>query len=134
MTRSATNSLRGMLLAAVAALLAAGCVTAAVAGAGAAAGIHMTGNNATSMVQGSLAAVDARTQAVLSEMGVQVEERKQETDGFEYEGSAQGMEIHVELDDMGDGTTQVRASARKSPVEWDNDYARDIVQRIVQRS
>lgn len=126
--------LRGMLLVAAVALLSAGCMAAAVAGAGAAAGIHMTGNNATSTVQGSLAAVDTRTQAVLSEMGITVDERKQETSGYEYKGSAQGMEIRVELDAMADGMTQVKASARKNAVEWDNDYARDIVQRIVQRS
>lgn len=134
MTRPATTHLRGLLLAAAVALLSAGCMTAAVAGAGAAAGVHMTGNNATSVVQGSLAAVDGRTQAVLSEMGIQVDERKEETNGVEYKGSARGMEIRVELDAMPEGTTQVRASARKNPVEWDNDFARDIVRSIVQRS
>ncbi len=120
-----------LLLAALA--VAPGCAAAALAGAGAATGIHMTGNSAESPVQGSLADVDRRTQAVLAEMGIQVDERKQEPSGFEYKGSARGMEIRVELDAAQGGTTQVKASARKNAVEWDNDFARDIVARIVAR-
>ncbi|HEX2190933.1 MAG TPA: DUF3568 family protein [Longimicrobiaceae bacterium] len=134
MTRLGTIRIRAVLFAAAVALLATGCMAAAVAGAGAAAGIHMTGNNASSTVQGTLASVDARTQAVLSEMGIAVEERKEGADGVEYSGTGNGMEVHVELEPAGDGMTQVKASARKNPVEWDNAYARDIVQRIVQRS
>ena len=120
-----------LVLAALA--VAPGCATAALAGAGAAAGIHMTGNSAESPVRGALAEVDRRTQSVLAAMGIRVDERKEEPGGFEYKGSAQGMEIRVELDAAGGGTTQVKASARKNAVEWDNDYARDIVARIAAR-
>lgn len=123
---------RAALLVAVIAA-APGCAAAAVAGAGAAAGIHMTGNSAEAPVQGSMAEVDRRTQAVLAEMGVRVEERKVEGSGFEYKGQAGDREIRVELDAMEGGTTQVKASARKNAVEWDNDFARDIVARIVAR-
>ncbi|HEU4558330.1 MAG TPA: DUF3568 family protein [Longimicrobium sp.] len=129
MTRTASRRVRAVLV--LAALAAApGCATAALAGAGAAAGIHMTGNSAESPVRGSLAEVDRRTRAVLAEMRIQVDERKEEPSGFEYKGSAQGMEIRVELDARQDGMTQVKASARKNAVEWNNDYARDIVARI----
>ena len=119
----------GVLLACVAA--APGCLAAA---GGAAAGIYLTDQGASSQVAGSLADVDRRTQAVLSEMGIQVTERKEEPQGFEYSGSGNGMEIRVELDAMEGGTIMVKASARKNAVEWDKGYARGIIQRIVQRS
>ena len=120
----------GLLLACVTA--APGCLAAAAGGA--AAGIYLTDQGASSQVAGSLADVDRRTQAVLSEMGIEVSERKEEPQGLEYSGSGNGMEIRVELDAMEGGTTMVKASARKNAVEWDKSYARGIVQRIVQRS
>lgn len=134
MTRHVFPRLRAGLLVAAIALLSAGCMAAAVAGAGAAAGIHMTGNSASSTVQGSLAAVDTRAQAVLSEMGVTVQERTEAGNSLRYRGSAEGLEVNVELESQGAGATEVRASARRNPVEWDNAFARDLVQRIVQRS
>lgn len=120
----------GLVLACMAA--APGCLAAAAGGA--AAGIYLTDQGASSQVAGSLAEVDRRTQAVLSEMGIQVEERKEEPQGFEYKGNGNGMEIRVELDAMEGGTTMVKASARKNAVEWDKSYARDLIGRIVARS
>lgn len=127
-----TSTLRWFALLAAAVVLP-GCLAAAAA-AGAGAAIHMTDNSASGTVQGSVADVDRRTQAVLAEMGITVQERKQEPTGWEYKGSGNGMEIRVELDAGSGNTTMVKASARKNAVEWDNSYARSIVERIVQRN
>jgi hypothetical protein len=114
-------------------LLAAGCMAAA-AGAGAAAAIHMTGNSAESQIASPVASVDVQTRAVLTEMGVQVTSRAETTQGFEYHGTSGDREVHLELRSLDGGMTQVTASVQRSPVEWDNDMARDIVRRIVARS
>lgn len=127
-----TSTLRWFALL-VAAVVLPGCLAAAAA-AGAGAAIHMSDNSASSTVRGSVADVDRRTQAVLTEMGITVQERKQEPTGWEYKGSANGMAIRVELDAGEGNTTMVKASARKNAVEWDNSYARSIVERIVQRT
>ena len=110
----------------------AGCAAAA-AGAGAAAGIYLTDQGATGVVDGSLSTVEARTRAVLADMGVQVESRQVEDQDVEFTGTGNGMDVHVKLSDAGNGTTRVDASARKNMVEWDKSYARTIVERIVAR-
>ena len=109
------------------------CATAAAAGAGAAAGIYLTDQGASGTVASPLATVDTRTKAVLSEMGIQVTERKEENGEVEYHGTGNEMEIVVELDAAGSGATLVKASARKNVAEWDKEYARTIVERITQR-
>jgi hypothetical protein len=106
---------------------------AAAAGAGAAAGIYLTDQGASGNVASPVAMVDARTQAVLSDMGIKVTDRKEENGGVEYHGTGNGMDIAVELDAAANGGTVVKASARKNMAEWDKDYARTIVQRISQR-
>ena len=106
---------------------------AAAAGAGAAAGIYLTDQGASSTVSTPVAMVDARAQAVLSDMGIKVTERKEENGEVEYHGTGNGMDIAVELDPAENGGTVVKASARKNMAEWDKEYARTIVQRITQR-
>ncbi|HET7321825.1 MAG TPA: DUF3568 family protein [Longimicrobiaceae bacterium] len=108
------------------------CVAAA-AGAGAAAGIYLTSQGASTTVTAPLATVDARTQAVLADMGITVMHREVEDDGIEYHGTGNGMDIAVELDQGDDGTVKVTASARKNEVDWDKEYARTIVQRIAEQ-
>lgn len=110
-----------------------GCLAAA-AGAGAAAGIYLTDQGASGMVQGSLADVDRRTQAVLNEMGITVEERGEHQGGFHYRGTSGDISVNVELEAQGAGTTEVKASARRNPVDYDKEYARSLIQRIVARS
>jgi hypothetical protein len=123
-TKAATLAL-GLLLAAGTG----GCLAAA-AGVGAAAGIYLTEQGAQGMVAGNLATVDARTRTVLNEMGITVEERTERTNGFHYRGATGDLAVNVELVGQEGGTTEVRASAQRSPVEWDRSYARTIVQRI----
>lgn len=109
------------------------CAAAAIGAAGAAAGIYLTDQGAEGMVQGSLAEVDARTQAVLAEMGITVQHREAEEDEIEYHGERGDLDINVELKPAGANTTKVTVSARENAVEWDKEYARDVVRRIVQR-
>ena len=40
----------------------------------------------------------------------------------------------VRLESQSTKTTKVEASARKNLVEWDKDFAKDLVSRIVEKS
>lgn len=127
------GQLRGILHAMLLVTLVAvapGCVAAAVAGAGAAAAVHMTDNGAESVVPASLEVTDRRTQAALSAMGITVHNRQSERGEFEYHGEGNGMDVHVELEARDAGNTLVKVSARRNAVDYDKDYARSIVQRI----
>lgn len=115
-------------------LAAAGCVAAAAAGAGAA--VYMNDQGASSLVNGSMAAVDANVQAVFREMGITVVETDTDDDGREksYHGKMGEQDVHLSLSAESATTTQVNVSVRRNTVDWDRSRARDIVQAIVQRS
>lgn len=112
-----------------------GCVAAALgaAGAGVAAGVYLRDRSAIALVEGPLSAVDARTLGVLRALRVEVTETRSAADGTrkEYRGRTAELDVSVELEARG-GATQVTATARRSAVEWDREYARTLVQRIVE--
>jgi hypothetical protein len=114
---------------------AAGC--RAVPEDGAPAGVYFRDQIAESVVPGDLPVVAARTRAVLAEMGVKVESREAEPHDIDLEirgAGPDGQAVRVKLREDADENTRVRASVRKNAVEWDRQYARIIVERIVQRS
>jgi hypothetical protein len=89
------------------------------------------------VVPGDLLAVSTRTRAVLADMGVTVVSREAEPSDLELEIRASGPEgqaVHVELAEDAFGNTRIRASVRKNTLEWDREYARTIVERIVRCS
>lgn len=112
-----------------------GCLVAAAgaAGAGAAAGIYLSDRGASSLVEGSIVSVHRRTQAVLQELRIEIDETRSASDGsrVEYRGHTAELDVVVELEEAGPSTTQVNVTARRSAVEWDRAYARTVVQRIV---
>lgn len=114
-----------------------GCVAAvaAAAGAGAGAGVYLTTRGASSLANGSLDALAERTLAVFRDAGVQrtATETQEDGSGRTYRGFADGMEISVKLEREGASVTRVTVYARRSTVEWDREYARELLQRIVTR-
>ncbi|HEU0052972.1 MAG TPA: hypothetical protein VFQ39_07330, partial [Longimicrobium sp.] len=110
-----------------------GCLAAA-AGAGAAGGIYLSDQGASGIVNGPVDQVAGRTPGVLSSMGIEVTGHGTEDNGTEHtwEGKRGDLDIKVEVKRESASTTRVNASARKNVAEWDKDYARSIVQRIVQ--
>lgn len=100
-------------------------------------GIYFRDQIAESVVPGDLPVVAARARAVLAEMGVTVESREADPHDIDLEirgAGPDGQAVRVKLREDADENTRVRASVRKSAVEWDRQYARIIVERIVQRS
>ena len=108
-----------------------GCMAAAV-GAGAGAGVYLTSQGASGMVNNSAGAVAARVPSVLQDLGVTVTGHNVQNSGAEHEwtGRRGEDEIHVQVKAESSGTTQVTASAKKNMAEWDKDFARTIVARI----
>ena len=113
-----------------------GCLVAAAgaAGAGAAAGIYLSDRGASSLVEGTLADVDQRAREAMADLGIRITETRAAEDGSrkEYRGATDEMDVSVELEARG-GSTQVSATARRSAVEYDREFARRLVQRIVEQ-
>jgi hypothetical protein len=124
-------------LALVALMAGAGGCGAVPAEDGAPTGVYFRDQIAESVVPADLPVVAAHTRAVLAEMGVEIESREAEPHDIDLEirgAGPHGQAVRVKLREDADANTRVRASVRKSAVEWDREYARAIVERIVQRS
>lgn len=121
-------------LALTAALLApaGGCVAAA-AGAGAGSAIYLTSRGASSTVNGSVSDVAARTRSVLDGEGITITETKTESEGDErsFKGTKGDLDVSVDLKRDTPTTTKTEVSARKNLAEWDKDYAKVLLNKIV---
>lgn len=121
---TALSSLSGCLLAA-----------AGAAGAGAAAGIYLSDRSASALVEGPLPDAENRVKAVMRELGISVTETRAASDGSrkEFRGRTAELDVVVELEARGSVSTYVTATARRSTVEFDRNYAERLVQRIVEQ-
>jgi hypothetical protein len=122
------------MLVLAAALPASACLAAA-AGAGAAGGIYLTTRGAQSLVEGSVDEVAQRAQAVMSEEGIVPDATSTEQGGDkrEFKGKKGDLDVTVSLERKSPTTTNVEVTARKSLAEWDKDYAKQVLSRIVQK-
>jgi hypothetical protein len=111
---------------------AAGCVAAA-AGAGAGSAIYLTTRGASSTVNGSVSDVAARARSVLDGEGITITETKTESEGDErsFKGTKGDLDISVDLKRETPTTTKTEVSARKNLAEWDKDYAKTLLNKIV---
>ena len=116
------------------ALATTGCVAAAAAGA--AGGVYATTRGVESLVNGPIETVAARSQAVMREMGISEEGSSTEDAGAkrELKGKQGDLDVTVQLERRDSATTKVEVSARKNLAEWDKDYARQVLERIVKQS
>jgi hypothetical protein len=132
--RARSSRTRTWAVALVLAVSATGCVAAAAAGAAGA--IYATSRGVESLVNGSIDNVAARTQAVMREMGITQEGSSTDERGAkrEFKGKQGDLDVTVQLQQQDSATTKVEVSARKNLAEWDKDYARQVLERIVKRS
>lgn len=108
-----------------------GCLAAAAAGAGGA--IYLTDRGAESLVNASLDETYEAARETFSEMGIRETKNTTEGDKRELQGSINDLEIDVDIERK-DETTRVEVTANKTRVTWDKDYARSILQKIVERA
>lgn len=109
---------------------------AAAAGVGAAGAIAWTSRGASSAVEGSVDQVYRRAEAVFRAMGITQTGQSSADQGAErtLKGTRDDLEVTVAIERQSAATSQVEVYARRSPVEWDKSYARDVLARIIQRS
>ena len=109
-----------------------GCLAAAAAGA--AGGIYLTSRGAESVVQGSVDQVAGRAEAVMSEMGIVKEGESTEDQGDKQvlKGKKGDLDVTIDVRRESESTAKVEVTARKNLAEWDKDYAKEVLNRIVQ--
>jgi hypothetical protein len=110
-----------------------GCVAAAAAGAGAGTGIYLTSRGASSTVNGSVDDVAARTRSVLDGEGITITETKNQAEGDQrtFKGTKGDLDVAVDLKRESPTTTKAEVTARKNLAEWDKDYAKTLLNKIV---
>ena len=129
------GGLRGrQLLLALAVAAAPSCVAAAAAGAGGA--LYVTSRGAESLVQGQPGDVAPKVTAAFSEFQIQQTGNSTENGGDkqEFKGTKGDLDVTVSLERKSPTTTNVEVTARKNLAEWDKDFAKQVLQKIVSSS
>ena len=113
-------------------LAASGCFLVA-AGAGAAGAIAYTNRGATSDVAGTVDQVFDRTVKAFQQAGISETGRSTEQNGDQRKliGTKGEYEVTAELNRSTETTTKVEVTAKKSPVEYDKELAKDVLNRIL---
>ena len=124
---------RNLLLPLAVALLSTGCLAAAAAGA--AGGVYLTTRGAEAVVQGSVDDVAGRAEAVMGEMGIVKEGESTEDQGAKhvFKGKQGDLDITIDINRESSTTTKVEVTARENLAEWDKDYAKEVLNRIVEK-
>jgi hypothetical protein len=124
---------RNLLLLLAIALPSTGCLAAAAAGA--AGGVYLTSRGAESVVEGSVDQVAGRAEAVMSEMGIVKEGESSEKQGDrqELKGKKGDLDVTIQINRETSTTVKVEVTARENLAEWDKDYAKEVLSRIVQK-
>lgn len=124
---------RHLLLPLAAALLSTGCLAAAAAGA--AGGVYLTTRGAEAVIEGSVDDVAGRAEAVMGEMGIVKEGESTENQGAKQvlEGKQGDLDITIDINRESATTTKVEVTARENLAEWDKDYAKEVLNRIVEK-
>ena len=110
---------------------AAGCAAAAVAGAAGA--IYATTRGVESLVASPIDRVVADAESVMKSMGIVQDATSSDNGGAkrELKGKHGDLDVTVQMEQQDSATTKVEVSARKNLAEWDKDYARQVLERIV---
>jgi hypothetical protein len=124
---------RNLLLLLAIALPTSGCLAAAAAGA--AGGVYLTSRGAESVVEGSVDQVAGRAEAVMSELGIVKEGESTEEQGDRQvlKGKKGDLDVTIQVDRESASTVKVEVTARENLAEWDKDYAKEVLSRIVQK-
>jgi uncharacterized protein DUF3568 len=113
-----------------------GCFLAA-AGAGAGGAIYVTDRGAEGQVATPVDRTLDVTRAVFQEYGISETKSSTEQDGGiekrSLEGKTSDREVEVDLKTEGSGT-HVTVVAKKTAVTWDKDFAKRILNRIVEQA
>jgi hypothetical protein len=113
-----------------------GCLAATAAAAGAGTGIYLTSRGAESVIDGSADDVEQRARAVFEAEGIPVTGSRVESSGLkrEIKGTKGDLEISVSMmQQQGAQSTKTEVFARKNLAVWDQDYAQQLLGKIVKQ-
>jgi hypothetical protein len=107
-----------------------GCLFAAAAGAGGA--IHFSGHTAEAIVERSVDDMAGAVARTLAAEGIEVSASHNEDSGAKvsFEGAKGDLDVRVSLERDGVGT-KVRVSAQRNAASWDDDYAKELLAKII---
>jgi hypothetical protein len=127
-------AVRGALTVAILAWLP-GCVVAA-AGAGAGGAVYITSRGAETTLNASVDDVAQAVTETFDDLGIPVGSTKSEKGGDEREvsGKTGDLDVNVHFERRSPTSTKVEVTARKNLAEWDKDYARKVLQGIVEKA
>ncbi|HET9725521.1 MAG TPA: hypothetical protein VFP28_01305 [Gemmatimonadales bacterium] len=123
--------------AALAVGLAAGTVGAgacvAAAAAGAAGAVYATTRGVGSLVASPITRVVSSAESVMKDMGIVQDATSSDNGGAkrELKGKKGDLDVTIQMEQQDTATTKVEVYARKNLAEWDKDYARSVLDRIV---
>jgi hypothetical protein len=109
----------------------AGCVAAAATGAAGA--IYATTRGSEALVNGSVEDITTRSRKVMADMDIAPVGEESHTTGDKHElkGSKGDLDITIAMQRSDSLTTKVEVFARKNLAEWDKDFSRSVLERIV---
>jgi hypothetical protein len=121
---------RNLLFLLALALPSTGCLAAA---AGAAGGIYLTSRGVESLVAAPVDQVAANAEAVMSEMDIVKNGESTENEGDKHvlKGKQGDLDVTIDIERESDSTSKVEVTARENVAEWDKDYAKEVLNRIV---
>jgi hypothetical protein len=124
---------RNLLFLLAIALPSTGCLAAAAAGA--AGGIYLTSRGAESVVEGSVAQIADRAEAVMGEMAIEKDGESTEDAGSRQvlKGKKGDLDVTIDIEQESESTAKVEVTARKNLAEWDKDYAKEVLDQIVKK-
>jgi hypothetical protein len=124
---------RSLIFLLAVALPSTGCLAAAAAGA--AGGIYLTSRGAESVVQGSVDQIAGRAEAVMKELAIVKEGESTENQGDKQvlKGKKGDLDVTIDIDRESPTTAKVEVTARKNLAEWDKEFAKEVLNRIVEK-
>jgi hypothetical protein len=129
-------TIAGALGASLATLSLLGGCAAAVVGAGAGAGgeVAYTHRGAEGVVNGNVHDINYRAKSVFKEMGIATTESQMKNSGTELSlgGKKHDENISIEMKPSDSNTTQVEVVAKNGTFSWDQEYAKEILSKIIQ--
>lgn len=123
------------LLAVALAVVLGGCAAAAVgAAAGAAGAIAYTERGASSQVNTSVGDATAATERAFEEMDIAITGRETKNDTeVTIKGERGDMDVNVAIERKDPSVTEIHVTARESALDYDREYARNVLSRIIEQ-
>lgn len=110
-----------------------GCLLAAAGGVGG--GIYFTNQGVESIVPGGVEEVSTATERAFGDFDLTRTELRIDEEGRTLRAQPSGggdPEVTVTIRQEGDDSSRVEVKARNSVVTWDKDYARQVIEKIVE--